>query len=56
MDDRTLANWRKIKEMFETSGNTENHFYKRAVAILNGKGDPLDKLFSNDRKRSSDSY
>lgn len=42
--------------MFEASGNTENHFYKRAVAILKGQPDPIDKLFGNDRKRSSGPY
>lgn len=42
MDDHTLSNWRKIKATMEASGNTNNHFYKRAVAILAGKPDPMD--------------
>jgi len=28
----------------ERDGNTDNMFYKRAVAIVEGKEDPLDKL------------
>lgn len=41
MDEQTLANWRKIKETMEASGNTGNQYYKRAVAILSGKPDPM---------------
>jgi hypothetical protein len=53
LDDQTLANWRKIKETFEASGNTDNMFYKRALVILKGQPDPLDKLFGNERKGST---
>jgi len=53
LDDQTLANWRKIKETFEASGNTDNMFYKRAIVILKGQPDPLDKLFGNERKGST---
>jgi hypothetical protein len=41
MDQQTLNNWKKIKETLEASGKTDTHFYKRAVAILAGKSDPL---------------
>jgi len=36
-----LANWKKIKEEFEASGNTDNQFYQRACVIVAGKPDPL---------------
>ncbi len=42
MDPQTRENWRKIKEALESAGNTDNWYYKRAVAILAGKPDPLD--------------
>lgn len=50
MDDHTLNNWKKIKETFEKSGNTENMFYKRAIKILNGGPDPLDEKFTYVKK------
>ena len=46
MDDRTYQNWVKIKETFESSGNTENMFYKRAVEIVKTKRDPMDKFWN----------
>tara|TARA_B100000035_G_C20685980_1_gene416136 strand:+ start:116 stop:271 length:156 start_codon:yes stop_codon:yes gene_type:complete len=39
-----LANWAKIKETFEESGNTDNFFYKRACAIVMGQPDPMNNL------------
>ena len=47
MDDRTYQNWVKIKETFESSGNTENMFYKRAVEIVQTKRDPLAKYLGD---------
>ena len=41
MDQHTYDNWKKIKEVMEASGNTDNHYYKRAVAIIKTKVDPL---------------
>jgi len=41
MDSRTYENWRKVKEALEVAGKTDCMFYKRAVAILSGKPDPL---------------
>lgn len=41
MDRHTLENWKKIKELMEQQGRTDTFFYKRAVAILAGKKDPL---------------
>ena len=36
-----LANWERLKKVFEESGNTDNFYYKRACAIVGGKPDPL---------------
>jgi hypothetical protein len=44
MDQHTYNNWVKIKETFETSGNTNNFFYIRACEIVRGNPDPLDKV------------
>jgi hypothetical protein len=46
MDQHTLNNWKKIKETFEKSGNTDNMFYKRAVQIIKGGSDPMDDKFN----------
>jgi hypothetical protein len=48
MDQHTYNNWVKIKETFESSGNTNNMFYKRACEIIKTKKDPFDKLFNNE--------
>jgi len=47
MDDHAYQNWVKIKETFESSGNTENMFYKRAVEIVKTKRDPLAKYLGD---------
>ena len=44
MSEPELNNWKKVKEAMEANGNTDNMFYKRAVAICKGEDDPLDKL------------
>ena len=44
MDEHTYNNWVKVKETFESSGNTENFFYRRACAIVGGALDPLDNM------------
>lgn len=44
MSEEELANWKLIKDTMERDGNTDNMFYKRACAIVDGKDDPLDKL------------
>jgi hypothetical protein len=49
MDDHTYANWVKIKETFEESGNTENMFYKRAVQIVKTRRDPLAKFLGDEK-------
>ena len=46
MDSHTLNNWVKIKETFEKSGNTNNHFYRRACAIIKTGKDPLENYLS----------
>lgn len=51
MDQHTYDNWKKIKEVMEEKGTTDNNFYKRAVEIMFTRKDPLDK-FMNDGKRT----
>jgi hypothetical protein len=41
MSKEERENWQRIKDAMEESGNTENHYYKRACAILSGEDDPL---------------
>jgi hypothetical protein len=43
MDRDTLENWRKIRDHLERVGQTENHYYRRALAILAGRPDPFDR-------------
>ena len=41
MSEEERANWQRIKDAMEEKGTTDNFFYKRAVAILEGREDPL---------------
>ena len=41
MDERTLKNWKKVKDALEAAGKTDSFFYRRAVAICNQEPDPL---------------
>ena len=41
MDQYTKDNWKKIKAHLEQVGQTDNMFYKRAVAVSDDKPDPL---------------
>ena len=41
MTKEEIANWQRIKDAMESEGKTDNMFYKRAVAIVDGKEDPL---------------
>jgi len=41
MDKHTFENWKKVKEALEKSGKTDSMFYRRAIAILAGRPDPL---------------
>ena len=41
MDDTERTNWEKVKEALEEADKTDSYFYKRAVAICEGKEDPL---------------
>ena len=50
MDKYALENWQKVKDTMEESGNTDNFFYKRACAIVNGNKDPLDNLKAQDEE------
>ena len=44
MDKVERENWLKVKKALEEAGKTDTHFYARAVAIVEGKPDPLDPL------------
>ena len=41
MDEQELENWQRVKEALEAAGKTDSFYYKRAVAICDGKPDPL---------------
>ena len=47
MDQHTLDNWKKIKEVMESTGKTDNMFYKRACEILRSGKDPLEKYLNS---------
>ena len=49
MDQHTYENWVKIKATFESSGNTDNMFYRRAVEIVKTKRDPLAKYLGDEK-------
>jgi hypothetical protein len=42
MDAQTKDNWRKVKEVLEKAGKTDNYYYRRALAILSTGRDPFD--------------
>ena len=42
MDKQEIENWKKVKEALEEADKTDSMFYKRAVAIIAGKKDPLE--------------
>ena len=39
--NRTVENWQKVKKALEKAGKIDCMFYRRAVAIVAGKPDPL---------------
>ena len=41
MDKAERDNWAKVKAALEAAGQTDCMFYKRAVAIVAGRPDPL---------------
>ena len=44
MSQEERDNWQRIKDSMEEKGTTDNYFYKRAVAICEGKDDPMKPL------------
>ena len=42
MDKTELENWERVKLALEAAGKTDCMYYKRAVAICEGKKDPLE--------------
>ena len=53
MTPEERENWEKIKLHLQALGKTDSFFYKRAVAISDGKDDPMEPL--PDLEDSSDS-
>jgi hypothetical protein len=47
MDRHTYDNWKKVKEVMESSGNTNNNFYRRACEIMRSGNDPLAKFLNS---------
>ena len=43
MDKREIENWGKIKAALEAAGKTDSFYYRRAVTILAGQQDPIEK-------------
>ena len=41
MSESELENWKRVKKALEEADKTDSYFYKRAVAICEGKEDPL---------------
>ena len=41
MDKTERENWERVKVALEAAGKTDTMYYKRAVAICDGKEDPL---------------
>ena len=44
MDKTSYENWMRVKEALESSGNTDNFYYRRACAIVSGGSDPMENL------------
>lgn len=51
MDRQTRENWRRIRDTLEAAGKTDNHYYRRALAILAGMPDPFDRYDGIDAGR-----
>lgn len=47
MTEREIEKWKKIKEVMEQSGKTDNMFYIRAIQILKTGKDPLGKFLGD---------
>lgn len=43
IDSQTRENWRRIRDALEAAGKTDNHYYRRALAICSGLSDPFDR-------------
>ncbi len=51
MDADTRENWRRICDHLEAAGKTDNHYYRRALAILAGRPDPFDRYHVIEQER-----
>lgn len=54
MDQETRENWRRIRDHLEAAGKTDNHYYRRALAILAGRPDPFDRYDWRELQRPDD--
>jgi hypothetical protein len=54
MNTPEFENWQRIKDYMEKTQTTDNYFYKRAVAIVANKKDPLDKFNPTDTTDHTD--
>ena len=45
MEQAELDNWKRVKEALEKANKKDSYFYKRAVAICEGRPDPLNTTF-----------
>ena len=41
MNEAEMKNWEIVKKALEAAGKTDTKYYQRAVAICDGKPDPL---------------
>ena len=42
MDKQEIENWKRVKEALEKANKTDSMYYKRALAIIEGRPDPLE--------------
>jgi len=53
MDNQTRENWKRIKDVMEESGNTNNMYYKRACEILRTGADPMEKVWKDENSSTT---
>jgi len=54
VDAQTRENWRRIRDHIEAAGKTDNHYYRRGLAILAEMSDPFDRYHVIERARPDD--
>ena len=48
MDNQTRENWKRVKDVMEELGNTNNMYYKRSCEILRTGADPMEKVWKDE--------